>query len=1797
MIGVNSRLWRLIFVALWVVTAGATAKQWRSSSFSLAKQSNEGWTVDYVPAPTPSSLVDVDGVQHVAYSIDANSEDGSEGKPQLPVDVIGIGIPSDGAVTVDLVNPVYDSQRNVLIAPKPGYRYTDEKEAVALYKKSPVSYSENKFVPAQQIAVDRPYILRRQRIVTVRIMPYQYNPATKTLRRLVRGTLSISLTSSLGKKEIIGAGSDPYFEEVYRSLLLNYEQAKAWRIPGPAPTSALADSTRDWFETGRTYYKILIAADGWYKVTKASLIAAGANPSSIDTSTMRLFGRGVQVPIVVRPDTSIEFYGVRNYGDSTYFDFYTDTSTYFLTWGGVQGSRYGATQQPVGNANLLLTSSRVVKHFEENTAYYTGADQSEIIENGVVPGEGWVWDYFYPGTTMTYQFSLDSVDVAGGPNAALRARMFGTTSPIVTHDAKFWINDSLAGEAIFPQRSEGRLAVSFPSSWLHKGINSLKISSIPTQPAINQFYLDWFEVDYQRVLTAQNDRLFFASPSSSSGGIARFTVGGFSNAQIEVFDVRSGRQISGGTVAGDSVAGFSIAFKDTFSTARNYIVVCPSGTGSPPALIPKSFSDIRANAMGADYVILTHKFFLDAARSLATHRQNVNGVRATVVDVQDIYDEFNYGIMNATKIKTFFRYAYQNWPAPALTHVLMFGDASWDFHRYLSTTTTTNYVPAYGVPAGDNWFGCFDTVQTFLPSLLFGRITVQNPAQAQRVVAKVAGYDSYALGDWNKNYLMISGGSNASEWSTFNFLSDNTINSYIAPAPLGGTPSRVYKSTIAVIDGEHKQEILDLIKKGVVVLNFLGHSGGRVWGVDVGPPDNFENTTGMLPFVSSVSCDVGAFAEPSGNVLSEDFVLADNRGAIACWGASSLGYAFQGQSLLNYFLSEAANDSLRYFGALTTTARFKLWQNQGGGQLNRALVNLTPLIGDPLSRLAIPLKPDLAVSPNDITFNTPTPTPNDTSLTLKVMYRNYGLVPTDSVAISVADLFDGHSSDILHNVKIPRTYYTDSLAVLWKATSQVGVHTLTVTLDPANVLPEVTKSNNVASVNQYIYANDIAVVKPLGNMVVAPGVQSLIVTSPVGLDSSGFQYFFELDTLATFDSPFHMMSGAIIPGPVSGQWQTPPLQGGQVFFWRARTAYGQLLGNWVTSSFSTSIDAPALPTVRVREYSPRQFLRDIANQASPTDSGVTIVPNPALSLFSKGLGYRALDFHDYSTIGINQQIIRGYWWDLGSGFMVARVNELTGGFDFRPFNVSGQASQGDSMRAYIKNTPIGNYLAATVIFDGRTNVSESLYVALESIGSTLIRQVQPGQSWGLIGRKGAAGPGMTALEGLTNDSVIVSTQIPNYYTVGSGSLSSPAISTPMSWGGFRWNQTGTQATNIRIAVLGVRSNGGTDTLRILPRDSLNVNLSPLNLLTSGPTYSSFRIAALFSTSDALVTPVLHDWLLEFIPSPDLAVSSRTIGVSNGLPQQGGTLNLAVPVYNIGYLGIDSARVVVSVYDKLNKARPIASAEIDTIPVNGFKTATIPINTTNFPRRATLQVSVSPSKRYKDLVADNNTAYFTFNVSGKSVSMAQVFADGVQLMDGDFVSAKPTISVRFPSIDEGRITRRQVEFFVDGKKVNPAGEVGPVDSRKSGPGLKEDFEILPDLPAGSHQLKITSVEVSSFGEQDTLEHALMVNVETTMRLLGLYNYPNPFRQDTYFTFVLTGSRPPEELSIRIFTIAGRKLKEIAVPAGSIQVGFNRVYWDGRDNDGDEIANGYYFYQVSFKSGGKTDSKIEKLVKLR
>jgi hypothetical protein len=95
------------------------------------------------------------------------------------------------------------------------------------------------------------------------------------------------------------------------------------------------------------------------------------------------------------------------------------------------------------------------------------------------------------------------------------------------------------------------------------------------------------------------------------------------------------------------------------------------------------------------------------------------------------------------------------------------------------------------------------------------------------------------------------------------------------------------------------------------------------------------------------------------------------------------------------------------------------------------------------------------------------------------------------------------------------------------------------------------------------------------------------------------------------------------------------------------------------------------------------------------------------------------------------------------------------------------------------------------------------------------------------------------------------------------------------------------------------------------------------------------------------------------------------------------------------------------------------------------------------------------------------------------------------------------------------------------------------------------------------------------------------------ILKFLNYPNPFADSTYFTYILT--RGADDVTISIYTVSGRKIMRI--DGASAFKGYNEELWNGYTQDGKRLANGVYLYKIVAKLEGRKVEKVGKLGILR
>jgi len=76
-----------------------------------------------------------------------------------------------------------------------------------------------------------------------------------------------------------------------------------------------------------------------------------------------------------------------------------------------------------------------------------------------------------------------------------------------------------------------------------------------------------------------------------------------------------------------------------------------------------------------------------------------------------------------------------------------------------------------------------------------------------------------------------------------------------------------------------------------------------------------------------------------------------------------------------------------------------------------------------------------------------------------------------------------------------------------------------------------------------------------------------------------------------------------------------------------------------------------------------------------------------------------------------------------------------------------------------------------------------------------------------------------------------------------------------------------------------------------------------------------------------------------------------------------------------------------------------------------------------------------------------------------------------------------------------------------------------------------------------------------------------------------NYPNPFNPTTTIRYSLAG-KEPTQTELSIFNILGQRVRTLVDEPQS--AGYYSVEWDGKDESGQKVASGTYFYRLV--SGG-------------
>jgi uncharacterized repeat protein (TIGR01451 family) len=619
--------------------------------------------------------------------------------------------------------------------------------------------------------------------------------------------------------------------------------------------------------------KILIQREGWYRVTQPELAAAGL-PGSTDPRFLRLFAQGIEQPMRIigesegygnfGPQAAIEFYGQRL--DSPY----TDNKVYWLVVGDRPGKRIHEQSVAAEGGPQPQSFPRTVE-LKQRTTYFAAL----LSENT---------DNFFGALVSSTPVDqvLQAVDVASSAvdDVGLEVVLQGVTAG-APHDVTVTVNGANLGDLNFTGQDEGKISLRVPHNVIHEGVNTVTLTAQGGEDDLS--LVDYITLTYPHTYTAESDSLKFTGEAGD-----RVVVRGFRRPPTRLLDITNPaeplalipliRSESGNYTLEAKVPSFVLGTHTLLAVSEKQIVKAAGVIHNDPS------SWHRAQA-GAEVVMIYAPEFAGQVGPLVQLRRS-QGRSVASVNVDDLYDEFNFGERSPNAIRDFLKNATVQWQSKP-RYLLLFGGASVDPRNYLGFgfldfVPTKIIVTSQLKTASDDWFS--DFANTGVAQISTGRLPMRTQDDAKTVVAKILQYErNQDLGDWTNQALMVADRNDP----TTSFTSE--AQSVQALLPKSMKVTNVFATGLdPTTAGE---EIRAAINSGKLIVNYTGHGSVEVWsGEDLLDDRAAASLTNgsLLPVFLIMNCLNGFFHDVYTESLAQALLFSKNGGAVAVWASSGL---------------------------------------------------------------------------------------------------------------------------------------------------------------------------------------------------------------------------------------------------------------------------------------------------------------------------------------------------------------------------------------------------------------------------------------------------------------------------------------------------------------------------------------------------------------------------------------------------------------------------------------------------------------------------------------------------------------------------------------------------------------------------------------------------------------------------------------------------------------------------------------------------------------------------------------------
>lgn len=669
--------------------------------------------------------------------------------------------------------------------------------------------------------------------------------------------------------------------------------------------------------------RIGVRKDGFYRVTRSELESAGFDVNS-DPSLWHLYLEGNQQAIIVEPAGQyIEFYG-RGLDMPE-----SDNRGYFLVVGPSAGKRM-ATRVARPDTSTVRTQNYQHRYvFKERVNYINQ------IRNG--DAENFFGRPILRTLSATVPFTLSEIDTQSA-SANLSVRIQGFSSGL--HSVTVVLN----GQSVGSVSGAGQLNVvqtfTVPTGLLREGSNSILLTAVANNPDNQDTNLfDTLTVEFARKHVIDGGKLDFYTLGNRGA-----TLSGLSSPNVRLIDT---------TYAGDPVeviglnsieAGASFSVQIPAARPKTYHAFEPTQLLTVNDIRPLISDFLGSSANAAELIIISHPSLMMESMQLAAYRQS-QGVSVKIVDVNDVIDEFGYGVLGSAAIKSFLQYADLNWSVRP-RYVLLVGDASYDSRNYTGAGFW-NMVPTKMVTTIFSETGSDEALADFnndgLSEIAIGRIPARTPVRVLNTLEKMQRWEANLSNPFSRGAV---------------FAFDEPVG-YDFEAMSARLRSRLPESMPTTFVGKPQVNslvnLVSALNAGPFVVNYAGHGSTGAWS---GNPVwfsvfNVNCTNGATQCVTNIdneslylmlTCLNGYFVQTTSDSLAESLLFIEDRGAVASWASTGLTTADVQEIMGQRFYQKVSEGSIPRIGDLIRDAKSTI---PGGTDVRLSWA----LFGDPMLRV------------------------------------------------------------------------------------------------------------------------------------------------------------------------------------------------------------------------------------------------------------------------------------------------------------------------------------------------------------------------------------------------------------------------------------------------------------------------------------------------------------------------------------------------------------------------------------------------------------------------------------------------------------------------------------------------------------------------------------------------------------------------------------------------------------------------------------------------------------------------------